>query len=63
MSVEEIITEIKTMPPEERSEFYNILLSNKEVREDLLDILTIENRRGEESAPIDEVFKKLDIDA
>lgn len=39
------------------------LVENEEWREDLLDLITLSERRDEPTRPIDEVFKDLKIDA
>lgn len=63
MSVTEMISEIKTLSVKKRKELYDILLADKKIREDLLDILTIKSRRREKNIPISAVFKKLGIKA
>ena len=63
MSAAEVIAQLRTMPREEREKIFAILAENPEWREDLLDLMTIADRRNEPTRPIDEVFKDLKIDA
>ena len=51
------------MPETERERIFATLVENPEWREDLLDLMTIADRREEPTRPIDEVFKDLNIDA
>jgi hypothetical protein len=63
MSAAEFIEELKTMPDLEREKIFASLVNNEEWRQDLLDLMTISERRGEPTRGIDEVFKDLKIDA
>ena len=63
MSAAEFIEGLKAMPEAEREEVFATLLKNKEWREDILDLVTIAERRNEPTRPIDDVFKDLGIDA
>jgi hypothetical protein len=63
MSAAEFIKELKAMPEAERERIFTTLVENPEWREDLLDLMTIADRRDEPTRPIDEVFKGLNIDA
>ena len=63
MSAAEFIRELKAMPEVEREEIFAVLLENREWREDLMDLMTIAERRGEPTRPIEEVFRDLKIDA
>ena len=47
------------MPEAERATIFARLVENQEWREDLLDLITISERRGEPVRPIDEVFRDL----
>jgi hypothetical protein len=63
MSAAEFIKELRAMPETERERIFATLVENPEWREDLLDLMTIADRRDEPTRPIDEVFKDLNIDA
>jgi hypothetical protein len=63
MSAAEFIEQLKAMPAAERETIFARLAENQEWREDLLDLMTIADRRNEPVRPIDEVFKDLNIDA
>jgi hypothetical protein len=63
MSAAEFIRELKAMPEVEREEIFAILLADPEWREDLIDLMTIAERRDEPARPIEEVFRDLKIDA
>jgi hypothetical protein len=63
MSAAEFIHELEAMPESERERIFAILVENKGWREDLLDLMTIADRRNEPVRPIDDVFKDLKIDA
>ena len=63
MSAIEFIDELRTMPDGERERIFASLVENREWREDLLDLMTLADRRDEPTRPIDEVFKDLNIDA
>ena len=47
------------MPEAERATIFARLVENQEWREDLLDLITIAERRGEPVRPIDTVFRDL----
>jgi len=63
MSAAEFIKELKAMPEVEREEIFASLLADPEWREDLIDLMTIAERRDEPVRPIEEVFRDLKIDA
>ena len=63
MSAAEFINELRTMPEAERERIFATLVENPEWREDLLDLMTLADRRDEPTRPIDEVFRDLNIDA
>lgn len=63
MSAAEFLQELKGMPEAEREMIFAGLVENEEWREDLLDLITLSERRDEPTRPIDVVFKDLKIDA
>jgi hypothetical protein len=63
MSATQFIEELKAMPEEEREKIFASLAENPEWREDILDLMTIADRRNEPARAIDDVFKDLKIDA
>lgn len=63
MSAAEVIEELRAMSQEEREKIFATLAENPEWREDLLDLMTIADRRNEPTRPINDVFKDLKIDA
>jgi hypothetical protein len=63
MSAAEFIEGLKAMPAEERERVFATLAENPEWREDILDLITISERRGEPARPLDDVFKDLNIKA
>jgi hypothetical protein len=63
MSAAEVIEELKAMSQAEREKIFAALAENPEWREDILDLMTIADRRNEPTRPIDDVFKDLKIDA
>jgi hypothetical protein len=63
MSAAEFIEELRAMPEAERKRIFATLIENAEWREDLLDLLTLSERRDEPTRPIEAVFKDLGIDA
>ena len=63
MSAAEVIEELRAMSQEEREKIFAALAENPEWREDLLDLMTIADRRNEPTRPINDVFKDLKIDA
>jgi hypothetical protein len=63
MSAAEVIEELRAMSQEEREKIYATLAENPEWREDLLDLMTVADRRNEPTRPINDVFKDLKIDA
>ncbi len=63
MSAAEFIKALKAMPEVEREEIFASLLADPEWREDLIDLMTIAERRDEPVRPIEEVFRDLKIDA
>jgi hypothetical protein len=63
MSAAQFIHELEAMSKSERESIFASLVENQEWREDLLDLMTIADRRNEPVRPIDEVFSDLKIDA
>jgi hypothetical protein len=63
MSAAEFIEGLKAMPEAERERIFATLVENPEWRDDLLDLITLAERRNEPTRPIDEVFRDLNIDA
>ena len=63
MSAAEVIKELKAMSEGGREKIFATLAESPEWREDLLDLMTIADRRNEPTRPIDDVFKDLNIDA
>ena len=63
MSATEFIQQLQAMPPAERERVFARLVENQEWRDDLVDLMTIAERRNEPTQPIDEVFRDLNIDA
>ena len=63
MSATEFIEQLEAMPKSERERLFSTLLEKQEWREDVLDLITIADRRNEPTRPIDDVFKDLNIDA
>jgi hypothetical protein len=63
MSAAEFIRELRAMPEVDRERIFATLIEDREWREDLLDLITLRERRGEPTRSIDTVFKDLNIDA
>jgi len=63
MSATEFIQQLQAMSPTERERVFARLVENQEWRDDLVDLMTIAERRNEPTRPIDEVFRDLNIDA
>ena len=63
MSAAEFLEELKSMSESDRERIFSGLLENQEWREDLLDLITLSERRDESTRPIEKVFKDLGIDA
>lgn len=63
MSASEMLDELNRMPEGERTTIFALLVENQEWREDILDLITIAERRGEPTRPIEDVFRDLQIDA
>lgn len=63
MSAAEFLEELKGMSDSDRERIFAGLLENEEWREDILDLVTLAERRDEPTRPIDDVFKDLKIDA
>jgi hypothetical protein len=63
MSATEFIQQLQAMPEAERERVFASLVENQEWRDDLVDLMTIAERRNEPTRPIDEVFRDLKIDA
>ena len=58
MSAAELLQELNAMPEAERATIFARLVENQEWREDLLDLITISERRSEPTRSIDEVFRR-----
>lgn len=63
MRATEFIDQLRAMPDGERARIFATLVENQEWREDLLDLMTLAERRNEPTRSIDAVFKDLNIDA
>jgi hypothetical protein len=63
MSAGEFIEGLKAMPAVERERVFASLAENPEWREDILDLITIAERRDEPTRPLDEVLSDLKIKA
>ncbi len=63
MSAAEVLSELTAMPERERAAIFASLVENEAWREDLMDLITIAERRAEPTRPIDDVFRDLQIDA
>ena len=63
MSAAELLEQLNALPESDRSAVFAQLVENEEWRHDLLDLITISERRGEPTRPIDDVFRDLQIDA
>ncbi len=63
MSAAELLDQLNAMPQAERSTIFASLVENEEWRHDILDLITISERRGESTRPINDVFRDLQIDA
>jgi hypothetical protein len=63
MSAAEILDQIKAMPEAERERVFAGLMENTGWREDLIDLITIAERRHEPSRALDDVLRDLKIDA
>ncbi len=63
MSAAEFINELRAMPETERARIFATLAETPEWREDILDLMTLAERRDETTRSIEAVFKDLKIDA
>ena len=63
MSATDFIDELRAMPEVERARIFATLVENREWREDLLDLMTLAERRDEPTRSIDSVFQDLNIEA
>lgn len=63
MSATEFIKELKAMPADERERVFATLAENPEWREDILELITIAERRNEPTRALNDVFKDLNIQA
>ncbi len=63
MSAAEVLSELAAMPERERAAIFASLVENEAWREDLMDLITIAERRAEPTRPIADVFRDLQIDA
>ena len=63
MSATDFIDELRAMPEVERARIFATLVENREWREDLLDLMTLTERRDEPTRSIDSVFQDLNIEA
>ncbi len=62
MSAVEVLDQLSALPESDRSAVFARLVENEEWRHDILDLITITERRGEPTRPIDDVFRDLQID-
>lgn len=60
MSAAQLVAEFRALQPGEREEVLRLLLADPELREDLQDSLTIEERRHEPSRPLNDVLADLE---
>lgn len=60
MSAAEFVAQFKSLTTDEREQVFRLLLADRELREDLQDCLTIEERRAEPSRPLDDVLAELE---
>lgn len=63
MSATDLIDKLNALPESDRSAVFAHLVENEEWRHDILDLITISERRGEPTRGIDDVFRDLQIDA
>jgi len=63
MSATEFINELKAMSADDRERVFATLAENPEWREDILDLITIAERRSEPARPLNDVLKDLKIKA
>ena len=63
MSATDLIDKLNALPESDRSAVFAQLVENEEWRHDILDLITISERRGEPTRGIDDVFRDLQIDA
>jgi hypothetical protein len=63
MSATEFIEQLEAMPKSERERVFSTLLQKQEWCEDIVELITIADRRNEPTRPINDVFKDLNIDA
>ncbi len=63
MSAADLLDELNALPEGDRSIVFAQLVENEEWRHDLVDLITIAERRDEPTRPIGEVFRDLQIDA
>jgi hypothetical protein len=63
MSAAEMLDQLKAMPGAERERVFAGLVENIEWREDLMDLITIAERRHEPSRALGDVLTDLKIDA
>jgi hypothetical protein len=63
MSAAEFVKHLKAMSKQERDKIFARVVANREWKEDLLDLITIAERRKEPTRSIDKVFRRLRINA
>jgi hypothetical protein len=63
MSAAEFVKHLRAMSKTERDKIFARVVANRQWKEDLLDMITIAERRKEPRRSIDNVFKRLRIDA
>ncbi len=63
MSVTDLLNELDALLESDRSVIFAQLVENEEWRHDLIDLITIAERRDEPTRSIDDVFRDLQIDA
>jgi hypothetical protein len=61
MSAADLIHSVKSLPDHERTLFYEMLIGDEELREDILDSIAIVARRDEPTTPLDSVLRELNI--
>jgi hypothetical protein len=61
MSATELIEELKAMPAHERETVFATLAQDSEWRKDILDLVTIAERKNEPTRPLDDVLKGVKI--
>lgn len=63
MSAADLMDELSALPESDRSAIFARLVENEAWRHDLLDLITIAERRHDPTRSIEDVFHDLQIDA